>query len=125
MQPSFNPADLTATEEIEALLPWFVTGRLTAVERRLVATRMEENPVFSAQVVLAIAERDATVSANEQELPTSTAGPDHLMMALSTVPQSVRWNDTRLSILWRKWADAVAALPPRSMGLAASAAGGN
>ena len=74
MTRQFTPADLIATEAIEGLLPWFVTGRLTAVEQRLVATRMEVNPAFSAQVVLAIAERDATVSANERALPNSTAG---------------------------------------------------
>ena len=122
MQPQFTPADLTATEAIEGLLPWFVTGRLTAVEQRLVATRMEVKPAFSAQVELAIAERDATVSANERALPNSTAGLDRLMTVLSTVPQPIQRRGARFLTVWLRGMAALASLQPRTMGLAASAA---
>lgn len=122
MQPQFTPADLKATDEIEALAPWFVTGRLTAAERRLVAARMEENTAFSTQVVLAVAERDATVSVNEQATPTSTAGLDRLMRTLSTAPQPVQWTGVRILNAWLKWAATRATLSPRSMSLAASTA---
>jgi anti-sigma factor RsiW len=52
-------------EEIEMLLPWYVTGRLDAADLAKVEAYLAAHPEMTRQLDLARAERDETVASNE------------------------------------------------------------
>lgn len=52
-------------EEIEKLLPWYVTGRLDSRDRNMVERFLREHPDVTAQLDLIGAECEATVNVNE------------------------------------------------------------
>ena len=53
-------------EEIEILLPWYVTGRLDAAETARVAAYIERHPDVRSQLGLVREEQTATVAGNEE-----------------------------------------------------------
>lgn len=69
-----DPAD-----EREALIPWYVTGRLSAEERRAVEDYLAENPQARLQLDLAREELDETIAANEAIRAPSARMLDALM----------------------------------------------
>ena len=80
-------------EEIEKLLPWYVTGRLDPATARKVESYLGRHPNMMAQLELIRAERNETVGANEaMNLPPSTM-VDRLMAALPPrrASRSYRW----------------------------------
>lgn len=71
-------------EEIEMLLPWYVTGRLDPADLVKVEAYLAAHPNVARQLELARAERDETVAANEAlGFPTASA-TERLMAALPT-----------------------------------------
>jgi hypothetical protein len=61
---------LSERDEIEALLPWYVSGRLDAKSRTQVERYMEAHPEVRAHLALAREEAEAAVAGNE-----AIAGP--------------------------------------------------
>ena len=60
-----QPDELSERDEIEALLPWYVSGKLDAHSRARVERYVREHPEAKAHLTLAREESDATVTANE------------------------------------------------------------
>ncbi len=71
-------------EEIEKLLPWYVTGRLDCVERARVENYLARNPDACAQLDLIRAEREQIVFANEALGSPSAGAFDRLIASLPT-----------------------------------------
>ena len=114
--------NLTGADETEALLPWLVTGRLTAGEQARVAAYFEAHPAVVSHVALAREERDGSVAGNEAIAAPSPAALDRLMAAVAVTPQPRRLMVPSVTSVWDKFAALLGNLTPRTMGLAASAA---
>ena len=56
---------LSERDEIEALLPWYVMGKLDAASRARVERYIEAHPEVEAHLALAREEADAAIAANE------------------------------------------------------------
>jgi len=67
-------------EEIEMLLPWYVTGRLDAADLAKMEAYLARHPEVARQLDLARTERDETVAANEA-LGLPSAGATARLMA--------------------------------------------
>ncbi|HXE88458.1 MAG TPA: hypothetical protein VN524_16835 [Hyphomicrobiaceae bacterium] len=67
-------------EEIEMLLPWYVTGRLDAADLAKMEAYLAAHPEVARQLDLARTERDETVAANEA-LGLPSAGATARLMA--------------------------------------------
>jgi len=67
-------------EEIEMLLPWYVTGRLDAADLAKMEAYLAAHPEVAHQLDLARSERDETVAANEA-LGLPSAGATARLMA--------------------------------------------
>jgi hypothetical protein len=69
---------LSERDEIEALLPWYVSGKLDAKSRARVERYLEANPEVKAHLALAREEADASISANEAISPPGRDALDRL-----------------------------------------------
>ncbi len=69
-------------EEIEMLLPWYVTGRLDPADLAKVEAYLAAHPQVARQLDLARAERDETVAANEALGFPPAGATERLMAAL-------------------------------------------
>jgi len=69
-------------EEIEMLLPWYVTGRLDAADLAKMEAYLARHPEVARQLDLARSERDETVAANEALGLPSAAATARLMSSL-------------------------------------------
>jgi anti-sigma factor RsiW len=69
-------------EEIEMLLPWYVTGRLDAADLAKMEAYLAAHPEVAHQLDLARSERDETVAANEALGLPSAAATARLMASL-------------------------------------------
>ena len=67
-------------EEVEMLLPWYVTGRLDAADLAKMEAYLAAHPEVARQLDLARTERDETVAANEA-LGLPSAGATARLMA--------------------------------------------
>jgi anti-sigma factor RsiW len=72
-------------EEIEKLLPWYVTGRLTPGDRSKVERYLNQHPHMLAHLDLIRVERDETMRANDA-IGRPPAGMDDRLMA--ALPQT-------------------------------------
>jgi len=72
-------ATMDEREEIEALLPWFVTGKLAEAERVRVELYLAEHPDVARQVALAREESVETIAGAESFGVPSRASFDRLM----------------------------------------------
>ena len=77
---------LTEREEIEALLPWYVTGRLSAADRRRVDAFLETDPALRRQLPLIEEDRAALVALNEALHAPRTLTADNLLARLPRSP---------------------------------------
>ena len=116
-----HPETLSERDEIEALLPWYVSGRLDARERARVERYVEAHPEMRAHVALAREESDATITANEA-IPAP--GPHALERLRSSIAASPRRAPAgaffdRLAEKLREW---LAALTPPQFAFAAALA---
>jgi len=75
-------------EEIESLLPWYVTGSLDAADTARVVSYLAQHPHLSAQLDNMRAEREQIVIANEALLP-SVGALNRLMASLPAVRPSL------------------------------------
>ncbi len=112
---------LSERDEIEALLPWYVTGRLDAREHARVDRYMREHPEVQAHLALAREENDATVASN-QTIPAP--GPqtlDRLRASLAASPRRQSLGAT-FGQLADRLGDWSAGLAPPQLALAAAVA---
>jgi len=105
-------------EDIEKLLPWYVTGRLGRADTSKVESYLSEHPDVLAQLDLIRAERQETVHANEVIGWPSSGMRDRLMASLppTRTRLSDRWLPSLVHFLTTptargvQWAALVAAL---------------
>jgi anti-sigma factor RsiW len=69
--------------EIELLLPWYATGRLSPGEHARVEAALARDPALRRQASLARAELDGAVALNEAIAPPRTAGLDAIMAKIA------------------------------------------
>jgi anti-sigma factor RsiW len=114
--------------EIEALLPWYVSGTLSLEEEARVARYVEAHPEMAALVELTRAERAETIAGNEAIGMPSRHALDRLMArvaeaerAKGVVPR-VAAKGSLLTRIVDGFADLVQSLAPRQLAFAAAAA---
>ena len=73
--------------EVEALLPWYLTGRLSSEDRAKVATAIENDEDFSLQMRLIEEDRDATILLNEELGAPSSAAWDRIAAVVAAEPR--------------------------------------
>jgi hypothetical protein len=78
---------LDEREEIELLLPWYVTGKLSAAERQRVERFLADNPDIARQIELAREESAETVMSSEALGAPSAGSLDRLMQQVTAMPQ--------------------------------------
>jgi len=113
--------ELSERDEIEALLPWYVTGRLEARDRARVERYVKAHPETKAHLALAREESDATVTANEAIKAPGREALERLMASVAATPRrqslSAAFGD-----LANRFSDWVAGLAPPQLALAAAVA---
>jgi hypothetical protein len=112
---------LNERDEIEALLPWYVTGRLDAATRARVERYMKEHPEAGAHLALAREESDATISANEAIPAPGRHALDRLRASVAAAPRR-RPLGASLGDLANRFSDWIAGLAPPQLALAAGVA---
>jgi hypothetical protein len=86
-------------EEIEMLLPWYVTGKLGPGDLAKVEAYLAAHPQFAHQLDLVRAERDESVLANEAQGAPSAGATAQLMAALPSARQAgAAWHALRRSL---------------------------
>lgn len=75
---------LTEREEVEMLVPFYVTGRISQEDAARVDAYLRRNPDFAEHIELARDERMATVSVNEALGFPSARATDSLFEAIDT-----------------------------------------
>lgn len=81
-----DKTELSEREEIEMLVPFYVTGRISIEDARRVETYLQRNPDFAEHVELARDERAATVAVNEALGFPSPRAADRLFEAIAAEP---------------------------------------
>jgi anti-sigma factor RsiW len=79
---SDDMTDAAEREEIEMLLPWYVSGRLDADDRARVERHLARDASLRMQLDLIRAEREETVASNEALRTPSAGALDRLMASL-------------------------------------------
>jgi hypothetical protein len=110
---------LSERDEIEALLPWYVSGKLDAKIRARVERYIEDHPDVREHLALAREEADAAVAANEA-IPAP--GPDALARLRASIAASAPRRQPFLAQLSERFADWIASLAPPQLSLVAAAA---
>jgi len=112
---------LSERDEIEALLPWYVTGRLDARERVRVERYVREHPEVETHLALAREESDATVASNQAVPLPGSETLDRLRASIAAAPrrQSV---GAVFGQLTNRFSDWIAGLAPPQLALAAAVA---
>jgi hypothetical protein len=112
---------LSERDEIEALLPWYVTGRLDAREHARVERYVREHPEVQAHLALAREESDATVTANEAIKAPGRAALDRLRASVAAAPRRPSLG-AAFGTLANRFSDWIAGLAPPQLALAAAVA---
>jgi hypothetical protein len=112
---------LSERDEIEALLPWYVTGRLDAATRARVDRYMRDHPEAEHHLALAREESDATVTANEAIKAPGRAALDRLRASIAAAPRRKPLG-AGLGTLAERFSDWLAGLAPPQLALAAAVA---
>jgi len=73
--------------EIEALLPWYATGRLSPEDRAKVAAALQERADLAGQMRFLEEVRQATIGINEELEVPSDAGWDRIAAAIAAEPR--------------------------------------
>jgi anti-sigma-K factor RskA len=110
---------LSERDEIEALLPWYVAGRLDAKSRARVDRYMEAHPEVRAHLALAREEADAAVAGNQA---IAGPGPDALARLRASVAAAAPRRQSFFAQASERFADWIANLAPPQLGLVAAAA---
>ncbi len=110
--------ELSERDEVEALMPWYVSGKLDARSRERVELYLEAHPEDRAHLAFAREEMDATVAANEAVRAPGPEALDRLRASLAAAPRR-RSLLTQLGEGLTEWISGLA--PPR-LALATAAA---
>lgn len=109
---------LSERDEIEALMPWYVTGKLDATSRARVERYLEAHPERRVHLALVREESDATITANEA---VPAPGPEALARLRASIAGAPRGRS-----LWaqlsQRLADWLSDLAPSQFVLATAAA---
>lgn len=113
--------------EIEALLPWYVSGTLSPEDEARVARYVEAHPEMAPLVELTRAERAETIAGNEAVGAPSRHALDRLMARVAEVQRAQGHvpkvtQDSLLSRAVEGLAEFVQSLAPRQLAFAAAAA---
>jgi hypothetical protein len=81
-----RPENLSERDEIEALLPWYVSGTLDAKSRARVERYIEAHPEVKAHLTLAREEADAAIAANEAIPAPGRNALDRLRASIAAAP---------------------------------------
>jgi len=120
MQPKEKP--LAPADEIEAMLPWLVTGKLSPAETARVASYLDAHPDVAAHVALAREEQDAAIAANEAIKAPGAAALDRLMAQVAASPQPRTFSVPSPLSVWEKIAGFINSFSPTTLGIAGAAA---
>jgi len=108
-------------EEIEELLPWYVSGKLEPRLAARVRQYLEAHPELARHVAIAREESDAAIAANEAIRPLGAAALDRLRASVAAHPRK-----PSLAMRLEQWrgtlAETIGALSPSQIALAGSAA---
>jgi hypothetical protein len=105
MTETSKPSD---REDIEMLLPFYVTGRLEPAEADRVAGYVARHPEIERQVPLIEEERARTIAANQAIPPRPAANFDRLAAAIAARPASPAASPASLGLRWRGLAERIA-----------------
>ena len=111
----------TEHEEMEMLLPWFVTGRLDAKDRARVGQYIEAHPDMRVQLDLIRDELGENISANEALGGAPAGALDKLRAAVAAEPKRITVAAVRQS-LWNELTKLLSAPTPRAVQWAGAAA---
>jgi anti-sigma-K factor RskA len=112
---------LNERDEIEALLPWYVTGSLDARERARVDRYVREHPEVQAHLVLAREESDATIASNQTIAAPGPQTLDRLRASVAAAPRRQSLG-AAFGNLANRFSDWIAGLAPPQLALAAAVA---
>lgn len=110
---------LSERDEIEALLPWYVSDRLDAKSRARVDRYMDSHPEVRAHLTLVREEADAAVAGNQA---IAAPGPDALARLRASVAAAAPRRQSFFAQASERFADWIASLAPPQLGMVAAAA---
>jgi anti-sigma factor RsiW len=113
--------DETEREEIEMLLPWYVTGRLEPGETAKVEAYLARHPELALQLDLVRAERAETVAANEALAAPSVAVTERVLASLPSAGPAAAVQRA-LARMWQRSGELLAAPSANAVRWAAVAA---
>lgn len=113
--------DSAERQEIEELLPWYVTGRLNARDRERVSAYLERHPEVASSLTVAHEEADITSAANAAIRGPAPDALAKLMRSLPVQPSSVTLSQSWFGRAVERLGAWVGALTPPQLGMAAAA----
>ncbi len=116
-----QPDELSERDEIEALLPWYVSGKLDAASRARVERYVKTCPEAKAHLALAREESDATITANEAIPAPGPQALDRLRASIAATPRR-RPLGAVLGQMANRFTDWIDGLAPPQLALAAAVA---
>lgn len=117
-----NETRLSEADEIEAMLPWLITGKLGRDEQARISRYLETHPDAAAHVALAREEQDAVIDGNEAIKGPSASSLDRLMASIGETPQARSFTVPSPSSVWEKVASFITGISPTTLGIAGAAA---
>lgn len=114
-----EPENLSEADEIAALLPWYVTGKISAADKARVDAYASAHPDILAHIVLARDEADSVFTENAS-IPMPRGGLERLQKSLAASP-SARLHGVKASIIDR-FGNWLSSLAPRQLAYAGTAA---
>jgi hypothetical protein len=108
-------------DEIEALLPWYVSDKLDAKSRARVERYMDAHPEVKAHLALAREEADATIASNEAIAAPGRDALDRLRASIAAAPRR-RPSADLLTQISDRFADWLAGFSPPQLALAGAVA---
>jgi anti-sigma factor RsiW len=112
---------LSERDEIEALLPWYVTDKLDMKSRARVERYLKAHPEIGEHIALAREESDATIVSNEAIPAPGPRALDRLRASIAAHPRRKSLN-AMLEQFSERFSDWIAGLTPPRLALAAAAA---
>lgn len=122
MKAQTHEVPLSEADEIEAMLPWLVTGKLSREEQARVDRYLAAHPETAAHAALAREEQDAAVAVNEVIRAPSPANLDRLMAQVAATPQARVLSVPSPASVWEKVAGFLTSFSPTTLGIAGAAA---
>lgn len=81
---------MSEREDIEMLLPWYATGKLSDEDRGRAAAYLAQNAGFEKQLALIAEDRDAAISANEALGTPSPGALERLLVQINQEKPQIR-----------------------------------